>query len=218
MSAAASLTDVFAAMEEGFEKEHPEVDVVLNLGASSTLRRQIVEGAPVGIFASADLGNMDQVEDAGLVRSDPVVFASNHLQIAVQQGNPTGVADLSDFADEARLIGLCSPGVPCGQLARETLDAAGVAPSLDSEEPNVRALLNKIAIGELDAGIVYSTDVRAEDGVEGIPIPDEINMFNEYVIAALAGAGKADPAEEFVDYVLSPAGRGILEDAGFGLP
>lgn len=217
VSAAASLTDVFAEIEEGFESENPGVDVVLNLGATSTLARQLLEGAPADVFASADVANMDSVLDASLAE-EAAIFAFNGLEIAVGEGNPTGVEGLAALADEQRAVGLCAPTVPCGRLAREALGAAGVAPSLDSEEPNVRALLAKIAIGELDVGIVYRTDVVAEDRVEGISISDPVNVVNQYAIAAMSGSDQPESAARFVEYVLSPAGGAVLGSAGFGLP
>lgn len=218
VSAAASLTDVFGVLEEDFEATHPGVDVILNLGATSTLSRQLVEGAPADVFASANLAHMDVVADAGLVGGEPSVFASNRLEIAVGEGNPTAVTGLADLAVEDRAVGLCAPAVPCGRMARDALAAAGISPSLDSEEPNARALLNKIAAGELDVGVVYHSDVVADPRVGGIAIPDEYNRVNQYTVVALAGSEHTELAEEFVDLVLSPRGRDVLEDAGFGLP
>lgn len=182
------------------------------------MSRQLVEGAPADVFASADLAHMELVEDAGLVVGEPSVFATNRLEIAVGEGNPTAVTGLADLAEKDRVIGLCTPTAPCGRLAREALAGTGINPSLDSEEPNVRALLNKIAGGEIDVGIVYRSDVAADPRVEGIAIPDEVNPVNQYAVVALAGSEHPELAEEFVEYVLSPRGRAVLEGAGFGLP
>ena len=90
MSAAASLTDAFAAVESAFEAANPGVDVILNLGSSSSLREQILEGAPADVFASANTSNMDQVVEAGEAADDPKVFVTNLLQIAVPAGNESG--------------------------------------------------------------------------------------------------------------------------------
>jgi molybdate transport system substrate-binding protein len=218
VSAAASLTDVFAELEMGFERDHPGIDVILNLGGTPTLRRQILEGAPADVFASAGRADMDQVGSSGLVSGTPRVFASNRLQIAVRRGNPTEVQGLADLADPGRLVGLCAETVPCGRLARMALDSAGIVAAVDSEEPNVRALLTKIAGGELDVGIVYETDVMAEAGVEGFVIPEGVNQVIQYLIAGLAGSSNPGAAEDFVAYLLSPAGQGILSDHGFGSP
>ena len=157
VSAAASLTDAFAEIESAFEEANPDVDVVLNLGSSSALREQILEGAPADVFASANTSNMDQVAEAGELSGEAEIFATNSLQIAVPTGNPGGVTGLEDFAREELLIGLCAEDVPCGDFGRQALAKAGVIPSIDTNEPDVRALLTKIEAGELDAGITYVT-------------------------------------------------------------
>lgn len=219
VSAAASLTDAFAAVDSAFEAAHPNVDVALNLGGSSSLRAQILGGAPVDVFASANASNMDRVVRAGQVSGKPHVFARNRLQIAVPAGNPAGVHDLHDFADAKLRIGLCAPQVPCGDFARKVLERAGVVPSLDTDEPDVRALLTKIELGELDAGITYVTDVvSARGSVQGIDIPDDVNVTAEYPIAVLEGAPNPVAAEAFVAFVLSGAGQAILEKYGFESP
>lgn len=217
VSAAASLIDAFGESEAAFEASNPGVDVLLNFGSSSSLREQILEGAPVDVFASANPSNMAQVIDAGAsVRS--TTFAINALRIAVPAGNPAGIAGLADFADPELLIGLCAAGVPCGDFARQSLEAAGVVPSLDTEEPDVRALLTKIEAGELDAGIVYVTDVLASGGVDGIEIPDEFNAVAEYHIAVMTESPNPGGAEAFVNFVLSAMGQAILQSYGFESP
>lgn len=219
VSAAASLTDAFADIEAEFESTHPDVDVVLNLGPSSGLREQILEGAPADVFASADLTNMDQVVDAGETDSAPATFALNRLQIAVPEGNPAGIDGLDDFAREDLLIGLCAEGVPCGDFGRNVLENAGVTASIDTDETDVRALLTKIEGGELDAGITYVTDVLSSDGgVEGIDIPDPVNVVAEYPIATLAGASNPEGAAAFVEFVLSEEGQATLGAHGFSSP
>ena len=218
VSAAASLTDAFGEVETAFEAANPGVDVVLNLGASSDLREQIIEGAPADVFASANTSNMDKVVEAGEA-TDSDIFATNLLQIAVPEGNEAGVIGLEDFANEDLLIGLCAEDVPCGDFAREALEKAGVTPSIDTNEPDVRALLTKVEAGELDAGIVYVTDVlSAGDTVEGIDIPTEDNVVASYPIAALVNAPNADAAAAFVAFVLSDEGQAILQDFGFSAP
>lgn len=219
VSAAASLTDVLFEIETAFETTYPDVDVVLNLAGSSALREQIREGAPADVFASANMSNMQQLVDAGEVAGEPVIFAMNSLEIAVPAGNPAGVTGLADLGREELLIGLCAEAVPCGDFARLVLDNAGVAPAIDTNEPDVRALLTKLELGELDAGITYVTDVAAAAGqVEGVAIPDADNVIAEYPIAALANAPNPAAAAVFVDFVLSADGRAILSSYGFGLP
>ena len=219
VSAAASLTDAFAEVEAVFEEENPDVDVVLNLGSSSALREQILEGAPADVFASANTSNMDQVAEAGELSGDAEIFATNSLQIAVPTGNPAEVTGLEDFAREELLIGLCAEDVPCGDFGRQALENAGVIPSIDTNEPDVRALLTKIEAGELDAGITYVTDVLSASGtVEGVDIPAEVNVVAEYPIATLAGAPNPDAAAAWVEFVLSEEGQAILTGYGFTSP
>ena len=219
VSAAASLTEAFTAIEDAFEDANPGIDVLLNLASSSSLREQILEGAPVDVFASANTSNMDRVSEAGAVAGEARIFAENTLQIAVPAGNPAGVTGLVDFANQELLIGLCAEDVPCGDFGRQALDKAGVTPSIDSNEPDVRALLTKIEAGELDAGIVYVTDViTTEGGVAGVEIPENQNVVAEYSIAILVAAPNAEAAAAFVSFVMSDAGQGIMGEYGFTAP
>lgn len=214
--AAASLTDAFADVEAAFEAAHPGTDVQLNLAGSSSLREQILAGAPADVFASANANNMDAVVEAGAIDGEPRVFVRNALQIAVPAGNPGGVTGLESLADDDLLVGLCAEGVPCGDLARDALDQAGVEASLDTNEPDVRALLTKIAVGELDAGIVYATDVLVADGdVEAVDLPPAVDVRATYPIAVLGRTPHPGPAEDFVEFVLSEAGQEILAAHGF---
>lgn len=217
VSAAASLTDAFEETGAAFEAAHPEIDLLLNLGSSSSLREQILEGAPVDVFASANPSNMAQVIEAGAV-DQSTTFAVNALQIAVPVGNPGGIGGLEDFAKPELLIGLCAAGVPCGDFGRLSLEAAGVVPSVDTEETDVRALLTKIEAGELDAGIVYVTDVLSSHAVDGIEIPEEFNIVAEYPIAVMTKAPNPGGAAAFVNFVLSEDGQAILERHGFESP
>jgi len=219
VSAAASLTDAFADIEEAFEASRPGTDVVLNLAGSSALREQILEGAPADVFASANRFNMDKVVQGGEAATEPQVFATNLLQIAVPAGNPAGVTGLADFGRDELLIGLCAEAVPCGDFARAALANGGVAPSVDSNEPDVRALITKIELGELDAGITYVTDVASTSGgVDGIDIPLEDNVVAEYPIVVLRSTGDAAAAAAFVEFVLSNEGQAILDEHGFTAP
>ena len=219
VSAAASLTDAFVEVEMSFEAVHPQLDIVLNLGPSSGLREQILEGAPVDVFASANPSNMDQVAEAGEVAGEAQIFVRNRLQIAVPAGNPGGVSGLDDFGRDELLIGLCAEAVPCGDFARDALANSGVTPAIDTNETDVRALLTKIEAGELDAAITYVTDIASAEGaVEGIAIPEGENVIADYSIAVLTNAPNPDAATVFVDFVLSAEGQTILQAFGFAAP
>lgn len=217
--AAASLAEAFGEIEMAFEAAHPGVDVELNLAGSSSLREQILEGAPADVFAPADESNMDVVAQAGVLAAPPAVFVRNQLAIAVPPGNPGGVTGLADFADHDLLIGLCAESVPCGALGRAALANAGVTPAIDTNETDVTALLTRIEADELDAGIVYVTDVLAAgDEVEGVEIPADQNVVAAYTIAPLAEAGSPRVAAAFVAFVLGNQGQSILASYGFAAP
>jgi len=217
--AAASLTEAFSTLGDQLESEHPGTTVQFSFAASSELASQITAGAPADVFASASPATMDQVVQAGAVDGDPVVFARNRLQIAVPAGNPAGVSGLADFADKELKIGLCAPEVPCGDAAGRAFEAAGVIPAPDTLEPDVKAVLSKVTLGEVDAALVYRTDVRAAGNVvEGIDFPEAAHAVNDYPIAVLSGAPNHDGAQAFVDLVESPAGAAVLQKAGFEQP
>ncbi len=214
--AAASLTETFDALAEDFEAQHPEVDVVLNYGGSSALAQQIVAGAPADVFAAASEATMQTVVDADLA-SEPVVFATNSLQLVVPAGNPAEVTDLADLARSELAIALCDAAVPCGAASASLLSAEGVTASPDTLEEDVKAVLTKVQLGEADVGLVYVTDVRAAgDEVEGIAVPEVAAAINRYPVAALTDAPSPDLAAAWIALLTGPEGRAVLSDAGFG--
>lgn len=218
VSAASSLTDVFTAVATAFEARYPGTDAVVNLAGSSTLREQILAGAPVDVFASADAANIEAVAQAGRITGDVLVFARNRLVVAVPAGNPAGINDLADLARPELLIGLCDPAVPCGALAARLGDRAAVEFAVDSYEPNVRALLTKLEEGELDVGLVYATDVAAAGGraeTVDLPLPD---VTTDYTIAVVADPPHPEAATAMVEFVASDQVRDILRRMGFEVP
>ena len=214
--AAASLTDSFTALGRQFEEEHPGTTVELSFGPSSGLAEQIASGAPADVFASASPVQMEKV--AGDVE-DPQDFATNRMAIAVPPDNPAGIDSLADLAVDDVKVALCQPQVPCGSTAAEVFDNAGITVRPATEEVDVRSVLTKVNLGEVDAGVVYVTDVRAAgDDVTGIEIPVDQNAATTYPIATVTGSDHARLAGEFVDLVLSDAGATVLADAGFERP
>lgn len=216
--AAASLTDVFAELGDSFEAQNPGVRVVFNFGGSSGLAEQIVQGAPADVFAAASPATMATVTDAGLAL-DPATFATNTLELAVPAGNPGAVLALADLARDGLVVALCAPEVPCGAASATALGAAGIVASVDTYEQDVKAVLTKIELGEVDAGLVYRTDVSAAgDTVEGIPFAEAASAVNDYPIVAAAESRNPRAAAAFVAFVLSDSGRALLDGAGFGAP
>lgn len=217
--AAASLTEAFTALADAFEDEHPDVTVTTNFAASSELVTQIIEGAPADVYASADVSNMARLVDAGETAGEPIVFATNRLQIVVEPGNPLGIETLDDLADADVVFITAAPQVPIGRYTAEVLGAAGADVTPRSLEESVRGVANKVVLGEADAGIVYETDVRAAgDSVTGVEIPDELNVVARYPVAVTGSSTNAHTARAFVDFVASDAGRATLAEFGFGAP
>jgi molybdate transport system substrate-binding protein len=216
--AAASLTEAFERLGSRLEARHSGLEVTFSFGGSSSLGPQIAAGAPADVFASADRRTMGRVVAAGAV-GPPVVFARNRLQVAVPPGNPGDVRGLADFARDDLAVAVCAPQVPCGAAARRAFDRAGVAPRPDTLEEDVKAVLTKVELGEVDAGLVYRTDVRAAGArVQGVTVPARHQAVNEYVVAPVAGSDAEAAARLFLRRLRSAPGRKVLEDAGFDLP
>ncbi|WP_194244182.1 molybdate ABC transporter substrate-binding protein [Nonomuraea phyllanthi] len=216
--AAASLTGTFTELGKAFEAAHPGTAVKLNFGSSATLAQQIVQGAPADVFASASPATMKTVTDASLA-SSPTTFVRNKLRIAVPADNPAGVDELKDLADPAVKVALCAEQVPCGAAARKALDAARLKVTPVTLEQDVKATLTKVELGEVDAALVYATDVIAAAGkVKGVAFPEADQAINDYPIATLAEAPAGPLAQRFVDLVLSQQGRDVLAKAGFEAP
>ncbi|MFI5958656.1 molybdate ABC transporter substrate-binding protein [Cryptosporangium sp. NPDC051539] len=216
--AAASLTESFTTLGKQFEQAHPSVTVKFNFGASSALAESIGQGAPADVFASASQKNMDSAVKAGDV-ADPKTFAQNTMEIAVPPDNPGKVAALADLSKPGLKIALCQEQVPCGATAKKILDKAKITVTPKTLGADVKSVLTTISLGEVDAGIVYKTDVQASGGkVEGIEIPAGQNASTQYPIATLSKAPNADGAKAFLEYVLSADGTKVLEAAGFTAP
>lgn len=214
--AAASLKEAFTTLAARFRAAHPGITVKLSFGASSALAQQILSGAPVDVFASASTKNMQQVASAV---SSPTNFVKNVMEIAVPPANPAGITGVADLAKRGVKVALCQAQVPCGATAAKVFANAKVSVHPVTLEADVKSTLTKVVTGEVDAGVVYVTDVRAAgSNVKGIPIPDAVNASTEYPIAALRKAPNAVAAGAFVAYVLSAAGRQVLAADGFRQP
>jgi molybdate transport system substrate-binding protein len=216
--AAASLKEAFTTLGKQFESANPGTTVKLSFGASSDLAEQINQGAPADVFASASPKNMDQVVSAGGATTS-TNFVKNVMEVAVPPSNPGNVASVTDLAKTSVKVALCEPQVPCGVVAAQVFKNAQITVKPVTLEPDVKSTLSKVELNEVDAGMVYVTDVRAAGSkVKGVEIPDNLNASTEYPIAALSKAPNAAGAQAFVDYVLSPAGKSVLTADGFQNP
>lgn len=217
--AAASLSGPFSDLEKIFRDEHPGVDVRLSFDSSATLARQVAEGAPADVLATADEQTMESAVAAGATEGRPTAFASNRLVLVVPDDNPAGIRRFSDLRRDAVDYVVCVPSAPCGRIAATALDRAGIDAPAASEETDVKAVLSKVILGEADAGLVYASDAHeAGESVRELEISASPATSTRYFVAAVRDAASPELARDWVDLVLSDRGQRVLRDAWFGEP
>lgn len=210
--AASSLADVI----EVVSSIHPNVTAVLS--GSSTLVAQLAAGADADVLITADAATMGRATADGSVRGTPVAIATNTVVLATAPGNPGRVTGLADLAWADLLVGLCSAEVPCGALAQQALEEAQIAPSVDTLEFSARALAAKLSLGELDAGLIYSTDA-AVAGLPTVDAPELGGHVNRYYIASVSADPEPDVLAVIHDFTESGRpGYQALNAHGFGRP
>ncbi|MFE0380932.1 molybdate ABC transporter substrate-binding protein [Streptomyces inhibens] len=214
--AASSLTDVFKKAGAVYEKEHSGTKVNFSFAGSQELAAQVREGAPADAVVTADTKTMDGIKvDVGT----PTVIAKNRLVIATGEGNPKKIGSLKDLADSKLKVVLAAPQVPVGRYSKQVLDVQKLNVKPVSQEPNVRAVLSKVELGEADAGLVYKTDAAtAPKKVDAVDIPDAQNPVASYPAATLSTSQHAAAAAAFVKWLSTPEAQQILRQAGFQKP
>ena len=217
---AASLTAAFGEIKTKFEAANPNVTVTYNFNGSNTLATQISQGAPADVFASADTKNMAKV--SSLVNT-PQTFVRNKVVVIVPANNPGNIKTLHDLAIKGIKIAVAGPSVPVGNYTLEVLNKMGQSseygPAYESavkanfvtQETSVSGVIQKVQLGEVDAGYVYVSDAfSAGSKARSIDIPDQFNILADYPIATVKASTNASIAESFVQYVLSADGQAIL--------
>jgi molybdate transport system substrate-binding protein len=216
--AAASLKESFTEIGKQFEAANPGVTITFSFGPSSGLATQIADKAPADVFASASKKTMATVTDAGFVSSSQV-FAVNTMAVATPKDPSVPVTSLADLADPSVKVAVCAADVPCGVAADALFTKNSLTVTPVTREVDVKAVLSKVQLGEVDAGIVYVTDVKAAgDAIDSVSIPADQNVTTDYPIAVIDESPQAALAEKFVEFVLSPAGQDVLTAAGFASP
>ncbi|MGO9611450.1 MAG: molybdate ABC transporter substrate-binding protein [Dissulfurispiraceae bacterium] len=223
VSAAMSLKNAFEEIAMKYESANKGIKIVFNFGASGDLARQIEGGAPVDVFASASIKDADDLDARGLLVSrSRADFAKNAVVLVSPKPAPvrmTGFADLT--SDKVRRVAIGNPKtVPAGRYAAELLDYYGITQKIQGKliyAENVRQVLDYVARGEVDAGIVYSTDalVRSKDVMVVAVAPEASHKPVLYPIAIVKGTENEAAAKGLISFILSPEGRRILEKYGF---
>jgi molybdate transport system substrate-binding protein len=228
--AAASLTESFTELGAMFEEANPGVTLSFNFAGSQALAEQLAQGAPADVFASASGKYMTAAVESGRVADGAqTTFVTNRLVVIFPIDNPAEIAQLQDLIKDGVSIDLADQAVPVGQYSLDFLDKASadaafgasfkddVLANVVSYEDNVKAVLTKVSLGEVDAGIVYISDITvdAADKVGTLDIPDELNTIANYPIAAIADSEYAELAQAFVDFVLSPEGQAVMAKYNF---
>jgi len=213
--AASSLSGSFDALADQFEMTHDGVTVDAIYDSSATLATQVSEGAPADVLATADLDTMQKVIDAGDA-SKADTFAGNTAVLVMPADNPAGITSFADLDKKGVTFVVCVDTAPCGKIGAALLEGNGIKAEPASFEDNVKAVLEKVAAGEVDAGIVYVTDAKAAaDEVTTVEIPGAADEVTGYGVAVVKQSEDAELAQEFVDLVLSDEGQQVLREAGF---
>lgn len=226
--AAASLTESFTEIKTTFEKANPGVTVSYNFAGSQALVTQLTQGAKADVFAAADQPNMDTAVKGGVIAGTPQTFVKNRLVIIVPKDNRAGITTPKDLAKPGIKFDTAQASVPVGTYTQAVLDnfsklpdygpdfKAAVNRNTVSQEDNVKAIVQKVQLGEVDAGIVYATDAQAaRDKLTLIAIPDAQNVIATYPIALIKDAKQAALGQKFVDYLLSADGQAVFQKYGF---
>lgn len=227
--AAASLQAAFTKIGSQFHTAHSNVTVTFNFAGSDALATQITQGAPADVFASANAAQMNVVVKGGDVDGSNVkTFAHNRLVVVYPKANPAKISTLQDLAKPGIKLVLAAKTVPVGGYALDFLTKASADPSFGatykanvlknvvSYEADVKSVLAKVALGEADAGIVYTTDAQTKvDSTATLDIPDALNSIATYPIGVVKASKNAAVAQQFVDYVAGSDGQSVLAQYGF---
>ncbi|MDQ3927586.1 MAG: molybdate ABC transporter substrate-binding protein, partial [Chloroflexota bacterium] len=234
--AASSLKESFEEMGQKFKAANTNLrDLSFNFQGSQALVTQMQQGAPADVFASADKANMDKAVSAGLISGSAQPLARNLLVVVLPNENFGNITALKDLAKLGVKISLADPSVPVGKYSLEVLDKLSADPAYGagfkqavlnnvvSRENNVRQVLSRVQLGEVDAGIVYVTDARAANAsasgsvppVKMLSIPEKYNVVATYYIGAVKVAANLGAGRAFISYALSSEGQAMLEKYGF---
>lgn len=214
VSAASSLSDAFKDLGTEFQKNHPEVKINFNFVGSGILQKQIEQGAPVDIFASASQLEIDSLDGMGLIdKSTRKNFTRNKLVIIA----PTSLT-IEELINVDKIAMGDPKTVPVGRYAQAFLENVGVYELLKPKlilAANVRQVLDYVERGEVDAGFVYFSDTL-KNNMSFSPIDDSLYSPIVYPIAVVKSSQQSAISRQFIEYTMSNEGQTILLKYGFG--
>jgi molybdate transport system substrate-binding protein len=224
VSAAASLKDVLAKVDPLFEQRYPDLKVTYNFGASGVLQRQIEQGAPLDVFISAGKKQLDALESQGLlVTPTRRNLLTNRLVLIAPKRSTLPLEDFQGLTDSTiQKIAVGEPkSVPVGEYTKELFKTLGIMDRLKPKlvlNNSVRSVLAAVESGNVNAGVVYATDVKISGKVRAIATAAE-NLHSPivYPVAVLKNSKHIESAKAYVQFLSSPSAQRIFKDAGFGL-
>jgi len=223
VSAASSLKDAFTDIGRDFESQHPGVKVEFNFASSGDLARQIEAGAPVDVIAAASTREMDDLDQKDLIIKETLIKpAGNNLVLVAPSAAISQINSFSDLGQsQVKKIAIGNPAtVPAGRYAQDVLTYFNLWDSLQPKYvygESVRQVLDYVARGEVDAGIVYSTDAksRAEEVKIALTVPTESHKPVIYPMAVITGSKEENLARQFLDFLASKESQPVFEKYGF---
>ena len=225
VSAAASIKNFMEEIGLIYQQEHPETEIIYNFASSGSLQRQIEQGAPVDVFISAATKQMDALEKQELLLTETRRdLLKNQMVLVTPASNKNNNLKVDNFDDltikEITPIALGKPeSVPVGKYAQEVLNSFKIADKVNSKAvygKDVRQVLNYVATGNVDAGIVYRTDAQVSDNVQIVATaPENTHSPVIYPIAVIKDSDNPEAARELVEFLTTPEVQAVFEEYGF---
>ena len=222
VSAASSLSQAFKELGIQFEAQNPDIKLRFNFAASGALLQQIVNGAPVDVFASADNETMEKAIAKSVVNAgDSKVFSANRLVLVTPMQNSVSLKQLADLKNtDIKRIAMGVPAsVPAGHYALGSMEKAGMWAEVKDKiisTQNVRQALDYVVRGEVDAGFVYASDAQLMPDKVKVAFQVQTTTPIQYFIAKIVTTSKTEEAQKFITFVQSGAGQAVLKKFGFG--
>lgn len=224
VSAAASLTDALKEINSLYTQEEPNVTITPNFASSGTIQNQIENGAPADVFISAAAAQMDALQKQGLILDDTRKNLLNNKIVLIVPGDSTlNITSFTDLTtDKVKKVAIGDPKfVPAGAYGQQVFDELGITAQIQSKlilGSDVRQVLSYVESGNVDAGIVYSTDARISTKVKiTANAPDDINAKVVYPVAVIKVSKNTGAAKAYIDFLFSKQAKAIFEKYGFSL-